>query len=462
VLIYDAEIGGRRIDVRIQRGRITEMGQLGSIPGEQIVAASGGALLPGLHDHHLHLAALAARQESVQCGPPSVTNREELSLALAAAGEGWIRGVGYHESVAGLPTAAELDQLRSDRPVRIQHRSGRMWLLNSQALETLLSRTEPPRGLEREGGRFTGRLFDEDTWLRRTLGAMPPDLTQTSALLASVGVTGVTEMSPANGSAEATYLDSQLATQQLVQRLMLAGSLELACAQPGPWTLGPAKLHLHEAALPEPEAAVAFVRAAHLQGRSVAIHCTTEVELVYTLATCEAAGDAYLDRIEHGSIAGLEHIDRIAALGMAAVANQLFVRERGDRYLADVEPREVPDLYRLRAFKNAGVVLAGGSDAPFVSPDPWAAMKAAVERRTSSGVPLGLEEALTPEEALALYLADPSDLSQQREIAVSGPADLCLLDRPWGEARQRLSASDVRMTIVAGEIVHQRVDQPPS
>jgi predicted amidohydrolase YtcJ len=93
-----------------------------------VLDATGGALLPGLHDHHIHLTALAARESSVECGPPTVNSGEELARALSVAGDGWLRGVGYHESVMGLPDAAALDRLRSDRPVRIQHRSGRMWL----------------------------------------------------------------------------------------------------------------------------------------------------------------------------------------------------------------------------------------------------------------------------------------------------------------------------------------------
>ena len=32
-------------------------------PGEQVIEADGAALLPGLHDHHLHLASLAAALE---------------------------------------------------------------------------------------------------------------------------------------------------------------------------------------------------------------------------------------------------------------------------------------------------------------------------------------------------------------------------------------------------------------
>ncbi|MEO5587291.1 MAG: amidohydrolase family protein, partial [Novosphingobium sp.] len=120
----------------------------------RIFDANGAALLPGLHDHHIHLAALAAKRASVWCGPPEVTSRAELADALVRPGEGWIRGIGYHDSVMGLPTAHELDALLCHRPVRIQHRSGRMWLLNSLALDTLLHLAPPPPGLEIEAGSY--------------------------------------------------------------------------------------------------------------------------------------------------------------------------------------------------------------------------------------------------------------------------------------------------------------------
>ena len=71
------------------------------------------------------------------------------------------------------------------------------------------------------------------------------------------------------------------------------------------------------------------------------------------------------------------------------------------------------------------------------------------------GATVGAAEALTPEAALALYLADPLDLTRQRRIAPGAPADLCLLDRPWRAARESLSASSVRATFVSGQLVHQ-------
>lgn len=458
MLIRNAEVWGLGLaDVRVVGQHIDAIGELAPQAGEPLIDAGGGALLPGLHDHHIHLAALAVRADSVSCGPPEVATPADLAAALAKPGKGWLRGIGYHESVMGLPDARALDRLVPDRPLRIQHRSGRLWLLNSVALDELLSRAETPPGLDRA----TGHLFEEDDWLRAALGSRPPDFAAVSAELARYGVTGLTDMSPRNDPAIAAHFARHMQNGTLVQHCHLAGGLSLAEAPPAAWHLGPAKLHLHENALPAFDEVVAFIAAAHGQARAVAVHCVSEVELVFALAAIEEARARPGDRIEHGSVADDGQVGRIASLGLAVVTQPHFVAERGDRYLADVDMRHRDDLYRLASLCAAGIVLAGGSDAPFGSADPWTAMTAAVSRRTREGQVIGAAEALSPEQALALYLAAPGDLARQRRIALGEPADLCLLDRPWAQARERLTSADVRAVLVAGKMIHDPVDQTP-
>lgn len=466
LLIRNAEVWDYgRADVSIRKGRIARIGHDLSEPDSgKVIDARGGALLPGLHDHHIHLAGEAVRNASVSCGPPDVNTPDQLADALSRApGSGWIRAIGYHESVLGsLPTAQELDRFCADRPLRIQHRSGRMWLLNSAALQQLLRFRTPPSGLIREGSRFTGHLFDEDDWLRAALGSTPPDLSALSVRLAAAGVTGVTDMSPHNDAEMARHFASEVRRGALMQNCVLAGTLELAEAMDEAWSLGPVKLHLHEADLPDFDEAVSLITKAHDQNRAVAIHCVSEVELVFALAALERSGSQPGDRIEHASVTPLPQLAQIAEMKLSICTQPHFLTERGDQYLTDVEPRLLGDLYRLQSFTQAGIPLAGGSDAPFGSADPWAAMRAAVSRRTRTGNVLGCDEALSPEDALRLYLACPSDLRKQRSLQPNAAADLCLLDRPWANARDRLSADDVRATIVSGQIAYNRVDQSPS
>jgi predicted amidohydrolase YtcJ len=80
-------------------------------------------------------------------------------------------------------------------------------------------------------------------------------------------------------------------------------------------------------------------------------------------------------------------------------------------------------------------------------------MRAAVERRTEGGAAFEPDEALTPEEALALF-ATRADApgGAPRQVTPGEPADLCLLDRPWAKARERLRADDVRAAWCRGRV----------
>ncbi|SFO35929.1 amidohydrolase family protein [Sphingomonas sp. OK281] len=468
MLIRGAELeGGRLADLRIENGRVVAIGQLSPAAGEASIDASGGLLLPGLHDHHIHVAALAAAAASVQCGPPHVTSLDALTAALTEASRrsdtGWLRGIGYHQSVAGMLDAGMLDTIAADRPIRIQHRGGRMWFLNSMALDLLLAGRSAPQGLERVDGRFTGRLFEGDVWLKTALAGRPPSFATIGTMLAARGVTGLTEISPANDSVIARHFAAERANGNLPQTVMLAGRSALCRDDMADgMTLGPVKLHLHEAALPAFDDIVHSIREAHDRGRTVAVHCVTEVELVFTLAAIDEAGAMRGDRIEHASIAPDTAVTEIVRLGLAVVSQPHFIAERGDAYRDSVAPEEQLLLYRLRALLDAGVTLAGGSDAPFGGADPWMSMAAAVSRQTHSGTTIGAGEALTPEQALDLYLAAPDDLRRRRHVEIGAPADLCLLDRRWARARDDLASVGVQATWIDGRRVHDRIDQPPA
>ena len=438
LLIANAEVDGvAGLDVRCRDGVIAEVGSgLSRTPGEQRLDAHGGALLPGLHDHHIHLLSLAATARSVACGPPTVTSREALREALRQApGEGWIRGVGYHESVAGLLDRRTLDELEAERPVRIQHRSGKMWLLNSAAVRAL--------GIDAPDG----QLFRGDARLRERLPAdagVLAALADVSQRLASYGVTGITDATPSNNTETlALYRRAGLR-----QRLQAMGDESLPT--------GPLKILLDDAALPGFDTFCQRIESAHRSGRPVAVHCVTRAELVFTLSALGDVGAQSGDRIEHAAVADEAALALLRQVRgqrdhLTVVTQPNFIAERGDAYRRDVPAEDQPYLYRGRGFLAGDVPLGGGTDAPFGDPDPWRAMHAAVHRRTPGGALLGPAEKLTPEEALALFttpLEDPG--GQPRQVVADAAADLVLMNAPWRQVRHRLTSKDVAVTIIDG------------
>jgi len=159
MLIRGCEVEGARCDVRVDAagGSIAEIAPtLAAAAGEPVIEARGGALLPGLNDHHAHLFAAAAALRSVRCGPPHVRGAAALAAALSSAPtghDGWVRGVAYHESVAGELDRHALDRIEPARPVRVQHRTGALWVLNSAVSTQGPTR---PGSREMERGRRRG------------------------------------------------------------------------------------------------------------------------------------------------------------------------------------------------------------------------------------------------------------------------------------------------------------------
>jgi len=302
-------------------------------------------------------------------------------------------------------------------------------------------------------------LFDLDDWLRRRLGddRAPPPLAAVGRRLVSLGVTGLTDATPGNGPEAMRAFADAISCGALPQRLVVMGKLALEAPVrdwSGRLSLGPVKIMLSERSLPDFDELSARVRAAHEVGREVAIHCVTRAELVFATAVLASVGSRPGDRIEHASVAPPEALTGLAKLGLQVVTQPNFVRERGDAYLAEVELRDRPWLYRCRGLQEGGVGLGGGTDAPFGEPNPWLAMQAAVDRRTAEGEELGPSEALSPEAALALFTTSAhAPGGAPRRIERGAVADFCLLDCSWRVAREELSGDRVRAAICAGEVL---------
>ncbi len=420
------------------------------------VDARGMTLLPGLHDHHIHILATAASNDSIDLG--GLTDRAAVELALKSGASlqpfgTWMRAIGLDERACGVPDCTMLDSWVRDRPLRVQDRTGALWILNTAAMRTLEHETLPP-GSERDAsGRPNGRFWREDPWLGAMLTRTLPDLAALGRKLARFGLTGLTDAGAHNAAPEADLLGQARCSGALLQRITMMGTAALSC--PANIIMGPLKLMIDERDLPDLHVLVDLVLHARRQGRSIAAHCVTETELALYLAALDATGGArYGDRIEHGAMIAADALAEIARTPLRVVTNPGFIHDRGDRYRATIAPGDWIDLYRAASLLQASIPLAAGSDAPYASPDPWLAMRAARSRLTAAGKPLSPHERLTSLQAFSLYSDNGSTSgSSANQLTVGTAADLILCRGTYADVLADLTADRVQLTIIAGAVV---------
>lgn len=425
-------LDGRLVDIRCD-GRIESLSdRLDALPGEVVLDAGGGTVIPGLHDHHVHLRSAAAALASIKVGPGEVRDREGLRQALARAvvgADGWIRAVGYHETVAGPLDRAVLDGVSPAVPVRVQHRSGVLWTLNSAGLAAV--------GLP---GHPDGRLRSADPSWTHALRRTQAGLAEVSRGLAAFGVTGVTDATPDLGADDLVDFAEARRHGELLQRVRV---------------LAPAKRILHDDDL-DLDALTGWIAARHEQGGIVALHCVTAMQLIVSISALRAAGPAPGDRIEHAAVVPDDCLADLAELGVTVVTQPNFVAERGDQYLTDVPACDHDQLWRVATLRGARIAVALSTDLPFGEADPWAAMRAAVHRSTTSGRVLGPGERIDAATALAMFLGAPDEPATPRQVALGARADLCVLAAEPREVLAALDADLVSATLADGAVVYEK------
>jgi predicted amidohydrolase YtcJ len=464
LLVINAEVGGQAgREIRVSAARILQVGaRLARRHGEAVLDAAGGAVIPGLHDHHVHLRALVAARQSVDesaAADPAAFDRI-ITQAAAALGPGaWLRVTGWTETSAGYLDRYRLDKLTGANLARVQHRSGAMWVLNSAALRQASAADSDLAGIERDDrGVPTGRLLRLDGWLRDRLGSslsadsFRTQLADFARRSACLGVTGFTDTTPNRDQPDVDEFTQLSSAGVIPQRLVLMAPPGLREPAADRVSLGPRKVILDDAALPEAAELASLARATHQAGSRLAVHCVTAEQLLITVAALEELGRAKGDRIEHASVVPPGYPARLAQLGVVVVTQPGFIGVRGDDYLRDVALTEQAWLYPAATLARAGVAVAAGTDAPFGPSDPWRCVTSAVTRRTPAGQVLGPAEQMSPQQALQLFLTAPEDPRRARTVAPGQPGDLCVLRVPLRPFLAQPSAEGVRACIIGAQV----------
>ncbi len=491
-------------------------------PTTPVLDAGGRTVLPGLTDAHAHLELLAyAWHIAVDCRSPRVRSIEDIVALLreradrCAPGE-WILGHGGHFQDATLaerryPDRRDLDRVSLEHPVvfRSSYHSN---VFNSKALELLgVDRDTPdaPGGrIEHdEHGEPTGRTYD----MYGELGVPEAPLDELARAITAIedsylayGVTafGDIPLHP-NGLAALAALaaDGLLRTRvvaypkhpNVVAPADLRSGALVAALPPddGRLRLGGVKVFLDggltssAAALHEPYEGQGTYAGELAFSPEELRELAEQVDAAGLQLSLHAIGDRALDiaidaiaslprdrvrtaghRIEHAGNLFMtpERIARILDAEIVAVPQPAFLLTTAAGYRRLLGPERSADLMPFRRLLDAGLVLPGNSDAIGITSgqhNPFPGMRAAVDRRTAEGDLIDPEQAITPEEALAMYTTGAAaaigEAAQRGSISVGKAGDFIVLDRdPLADDGAQLAAVRVDETWIGGRRVFRR------
>ena len=458
-----------------------------ALPAGTAEADLGGRVLaPGFVDAHVHPMVMCVFEQHLRFdGATSIADVLDAVADRARTTPGDDAVVGFQLDDARLaerrlPTAAELDAVAPGRAVVLVRRDGHHAVGSAAALVAA--------GLDRPGavpegghvarddeGRLTGLVGETAV---APLMALLPEVTLESLAegaaawsdrLLRQGVTGLsaicqtTPEGPAGPAGELEAVGWSVLADELpfdLQTVLIAPDLEAADAfravpslhDPArrrrvdgvklflDGTLGGATACMHAPfadrshtsgmrTMGDGEAYDRMV-AAHLAGLQVCVHAIGDqanrsAADLFGRLLAEHPGP-HRHRVEHASVLDDATIDAFAALGITCVVQPINLRTESHWLGARLGPERLHRAYPYRALLDAGVHVAGASDAPIEPTDVLAAMAAAVDRGG-----LADEQALLPLEALRLYTTGAAHARQLEaecgRIEAGRRADLVVL-----------------------------------
>lgn len=504
----------------VEDGRVLATGSRAALaaraaPDATVVDGQGRYLLPGLIDVHGHINNLGKlRSQANLVGSASLDEALARIRAHARAhpGDAWVLGRGWNEilwKLGRLPTAKDLDAVVGDRPAWFRRVDGHAGWGNSAALKAAgIDRySKDPVGgrIERDAqGEPTGVLVDAALdLLEKSIPAQSPTqlaeaLDKALAELASVGLTGVGDIGidharfalykryAAEGrlstrihamidevgaefdaiSAEGPLQDDFLSVRAV--KLYADGALgSRGAALLAPYSDKPG----HSGLLFEPSEALAkkFAKA-FAAGYQVGVHAIGDGG---NHAALDAFASAYAEhpqaialrnRIEHAQVVALADIPRFKELQLVASMQPTHATSDMNMAEARIGPERILGAYAWRRFLEQGTRIAGGSDFPVESTNPFRGIHAAVTRQDQDGQPPGgwyPAQAMTVAEALRAFTLDAAFAqhaeTRQGSLEPGKWADFILVDQDiFAVEPAKLWRTRVLETWVGGSKVYPR------
>ena len=464
----------------------------------KVIDCQGKTIVPGFNDAHCHIFGFIRKLGSIDLGPPGVSSIADIKTAVRQRARSipagnWITATDYNEfylTEKRHPNRRDLDEAAPEHPLVLVHRSLHACVLNSRALSMAgITREtpEPPGAVidrELDSGEPSGLLFDMVSYIRQQV--LPPlsdeELAEGIALAnrhyLSMGITSLQEASAGNDLASWRKLERSKRNGELASRVsMMFGFDALPQFQRAGLAfgsgdeqlrLGGVKMVLNETAgrlHPPQDELNRQALSAHRAGFQLAMHCIEPgtaaaaiTALEYIAGKSSVAGRRH--RLEHVSECPPELLGQLKNLKAMVVTQPPFIYYSGERYLATIPPERQRWLYRIKSLLDAGLIVVASSDAPVVSDNPLIGIYAAVTRRAESGQEVLLQEAVSPQQALAMYTTNAAYTSFEEDIkgaiAPGRLADMAVLSAdPLKTPPEQIKDIRVEMTILDGKVAWQ-------
>ncbi|WP_345465213.1 amidohydrolase [Deinococcus carri] len=471
--------------VLVSGGRVLAVGSREEVhalaPRARVLDHRDLTLTPGLAEAHIHLVSYGFSLSELNLhGARSVTEVQArvAQRAMNTPAGSWIRGGGFLLSELGLgeyPTAQMLDDVSPHHPVLLYSRDLHLSWANSLALRLAGVTPETP---DPEGGRIVrplGTLLEHASGLVARAVPTPSEAEYLAAAragaddLAARGYVSAHTMA-FEAPAAPLALQTLAARGELPlrvwaalphERLAQAHELGLGRGSGGLFEWGGVKffadgalgsrtawLHAPGFAdgsgtgmpLDPPELIRERGAEALRLGLTPVTHAigdraNTEVLDVYDSLRPLAAQQGVRLRVEHAQHLRPEDLPRFR--GLTASVQPIHLQADG-AMIRELLPHLEATSYAFRSLRDAGAVLAFGSDAPVAPPDVRANFAAAMTRVDDSGQRLAPAEALTEQEVLWAHTRGPALAANWDDEGIIRPgarAAFTLWDRVGGNAR---------------------------
>lgn len=481
------------------------------------IDGKGRTLLPGLIDAHGHVMDLGfARNSADLAGTASLDEALAKIRAFAQAHPDakWIRGAGWNQEswkLGRFPTARELDGAVADRPVWLDRIDGHAAWANSAAIKRagVTRATKDPDGgrIERDAQGDPGGVFVDGAMSLVTRVLAPPTEPEAAAALdsalaemASVGLTGVHDAGIDRDVLRLyrRYADAHKLTARIYAMIRGTDADFDALAKKGPLlgyggdflTVRSVKLFADGALgsrgaallapysddpgnsgllFHTPDELTAMIAKALGAGYQVCVHAIGDRANHEVLDSFHAAYQPHdrrdlRNRVEHAQVIAPQDIRRFKEMGL--IASMQPTHATSDMHMAEdrIGAQRLQGAYAWRTLLTQGTRIAGGSDFPVESPNPFFGIHAAVTRQDHEAQPPGgwhPEQAMTLVEALRAFTLDAAYAAHQEKtlgtLEKGKWADFVLIDRDVFTANPaQLWSTQVLETWVGGKRVYAR------